>query len=78
MNGQFSATKRRIVYVLPSGTEQCQGWEGPCDRKDARLERQNTQYCDDTYNWRVLCPECQELSDKHWAEMWADYYSDCL
>ena len=40
--------------------------------------RQNTMYWDDRSNWACLCAECQEGNDRHWADMWADYYRGCL
>jgi len=57
---------------------KCRGFDGPCDRMDAKLQRQNTAYVDDSRNWVTLCPECMEACDKHWKDMWDDYYSDKL
>ena len=65
------------AMVRPSGIP-CHGWEGPCDSLDAIHRRQNTQYCDDTRNWATLCDECQKSSNAYWADMWADYYANCM
>lgn len=57
---------------------QCHGWDGPCERKDATRQRQNTAYVDDKCNWVTLCPECMKACDEHWKAMWAEYYSGVL
>jgi hypothetical protein len=41
---------------------------------EATNNRQRTAY-PDSDNMCVLCPVCQEDADKHWDEVWADYYS---
>lgn len=61
------------IVMLP-----CEGSEGPCNRKDATHYRQNTRYANEEDNWRTLCPECRRNNDAYWADMWADYYRDCL
>lgn len=53
---------------------QCEGWDGPCESKNATCQRQNTQYVDDQYNWVTLCPQCMEANDEYWADMWKVYY----
>lgn len=49
-----------------------------CGAQDAKRRRQNTQYCDDDRNYATLCPDCQLENDRYWADMWADYYANCL
>jgi len=49
-----------------------------CNALGAVKRRQNTAYVDDELNWKTLCPECQEENDKHWKDMWLQYYYDCL
>jgi len=65
------------AIVRPSGL-QCHGWEGPCDSKDAIHRRQNTRYSDDTQNWVTLCDDCMKTNHAYWADMWSDFYSNCM
>lgn len=61
---------------FPAGNLPCEGYH--CTRTDAARQRQNTAYVDDAQNWVTLCPECAKENAEHWAEMWADYYSNCM
>jgi len=54
---------------------QCEGFGGVCHRQDAMEQRQNTAYEEESRNWRVLCPTCQEESNLYWQEKWAEYYA---
>ena len=52
----------------------CEGWEAPCDNKDAALCRMNTNYVKEEDNWKTLCPECQEACRLYWEGRWKEYY----
>ena len=75
MATRYQILVSRHLVKEPSKQYPCEGFGGPCDRKDATRNRQNTQYSDEERNWAVLCPECQKASNEHWADRWADYYS---
>lgn len=47
-------------------------------RYNIRTVRRNTQYCDPRNNWITACKECRENDYEYFAELWNDYYSDCL
>jgi len=49
-----------------------------CELRVGQWRRQNTQYYDDRSNWVFLCNDCNMLNEEHWAEMWRDYYAECL
>lgn len=49
-----------------------------CGVRNARRNRQCTNYCDDERNWDTLCPICQEDSDEYWKGMWKEYYGSVL
>ena len=74
----LEAAVAALAPVQTATGYRCHGWEGPCERGDAQVMRQNTQYVDDRQNWVCLCPECAKVNARHWADMWSDYYSDCL
>jgi hypothetical protein len=57
---------------------RCDGFAGPCERTDAKRQRQNTAYEDDSQNWVTLCPECMEANKEYWVYMWMDYNSGRL
>lgn len=61
----------------PTGVP-CEGWEGPCESMNAKRRPQNTRYCDEERNWVTLCDDCMKLNRAYWADMWADYYSNCM
>lgn len=54
---------------------KCDGWEGPCSSNKAVQYRMNTQYHEDSRNYRNLCPDCILMCDAHWDIMWKEYYS---
>jgi hypothetical protein len=49
-----------------------------CGNPNGERYRQNTQYCNDEYNFVTLCPECRIENDEHWAYMWKEYYAGLL
>lgn len=51
---------------------KCQG----CGKEDETVvrRRQSTAYAKDEMNWATLCPECHEINDEYWKDMWNDYY----
>ena len=53
----------------------CQGFDGPCKSRKAKLRRQNTKYVNDEMNWVIACDQCFEGIEEYWAERWAEYYS---
>ncbi len=63
-----------FAHLATMGGFQCE----LCDTLGAVVHRQNTQYVDDQQNWRCLCSACREENDENWAEMWADYYANCM
>lgn len=63
---------------FPTGTEQCQGCEGPCENHNAVTQRQNTKYANDESNWVTFCPECAAANAEYWDERWAEFYSGRL
>lgn len=54
----------------------CQGWERPCESRNATRQRQDTKYVDDDQNWVTLCPCCMKANAEHWADVWADMWAD--
>ncbi len=59
--------------------EARRGYCGYCDTvKPVSVQRQNTQYVDDSENYIVCCDECFEWIEEAWAEQWADYNSGRL
>lgn len=72
MTQQIKLTERQ------TGDLQCDGWEGPCDSKNAVSYHMRTRYVDNTSNYATLCPSCQEASDTHWDDMWREYYASIL
>ena len=67
------ATELLGAVATESGFK-CQGWEGPCERRDASVFRQHTAYVVDLSNWVCLCPECAKGNAIHWDDMWATLY----
>lgn len=63
--------------IEPGKEEKCQGSSGPCSNTGKR-RIQNTAYQNDESNYRTLCPECQKAEDKHWDEMWTNYYRSVI
>jgi hypothetical protein len=57
---------------------KCTGWSEPCDSEEATRRRQDTRYVDDERNFVTLCDRCFEECEKHWAEMWEEYYAGCM
>ena len=49
-----------------------------CDSLDATRRQQRTAYVDEESNFATLCPQCQELEDEFWDEMWSEYYAGRL
>lgn len=73
-NSRIRVPKTKVKYP----NLQCEGWAGPCERKDAWRDHMNTQYADEERNYATLCPDCWKECGEHWKEMWADYYSGCM
>lgn len=40
--------------------------------------RLNTAYVDDELNFQCSCEKCYDASYDYYADLWSDYYSDCL
>ena len=57
--------------------QSCQGHENLCTNNGIR-RRCNTKYIDDELNYMVLCDDCFESVQAYWADMWSDYYADCM
>lgn len=51
-----------------------------CGRKSKTVARRHmrTAYVNEADNYMESCMRCFLLSEKHWDEMWAEYYRDCL
>lgn len=51
-----------------------------CEQESDTVEkrRMNTQYQDPESNWMTSCLECFEISEEHWAYMWAEYWRSVL
>ena len=62
------------LYGFVHGDGKC--WR--CSEGKAHMRRQNTKYEDDIRNWVQLCDSCAIENEKHWDEMWSDYYSGIL
>lgn len=45
-----------------------------CGVDGAVRYRQHTYYEPEEENWTTLCPECREMNDEHWQELWDMYY----
>ena len=60
----------RKVQGSPQGTLKCSG----CGATNASNNRQRTMF-PDSDNMAVLCPTCQDEADKHWDDLWEEYYS---
>lgn len=56
--------------------DHCQGFEEPCERTDAKWERNGAAYGYEKYNWSYLCPVHKEGSDEFWDQQWKEYWSD--
>lgn len=53
----------------------------PCceqEKPDIRKRRKNTAYVNEESNWLVSCDECFQDTVAYYAELWADYYADCM
>ena len=52
----------------------------PCCHAFSRVDRRrlNTAYVDDERNYLESCRDCFEAEVEHYADLWADYYSDCM
>ena len=57
---------------------KCQGWDGPCESKNATQQRQNTAFVNDERNFVILCPDCMKKNIAYWNEQWAEYYEGCM
>lgn len=44
---------------------------------NASKNRQKTAYVNSD-NTAILCPQCQEVADEYWDDMWDQYYSSML
>lgn len=67
--------EQAVAHLGPVKTDagyRCQGWEGPCERDDASVQRQRTLYADDRQNWVCLCPECMAANRAFWNREWSD------
>lgn len=49
-----------------------------CGGAGAEYRRQHTAYQNEKSNWAWYCDPCQQMSDEHWDEMWAEYYRSVL
>lgn len=50
-----------------------------CSRKGyIKKRRLNTRYVDDERNFLTSCLKCYDQAYDDYAEMWNDYYADCL
>lgn len=59
--------------------EARRGYCGYCDTmKPVSVQRQNTQYEDDSENYIVCCNECFIWIEEEWAERWAEYNASRL
>ena len=71
--------KRLTIVKLSSVHDlECEGWDGPCLKRNASLIRMHTFYNDEISNYRILCPLCEKSCFDHWDEMWDEYYSGLL
>lgn len=49
-----------------------------CHVGGARRVHQGTRFVEEDRNWKVLCEKCAEENSRYWADMFSDFYSDCL
>jgi len=51
-----------------------------CERESDTVERrrQHTMYVDDELNYVTCCLECFKRVQEHWADMWEEYWRNCL
>lgn len=45
---------------------------------DVERRRMNTAYVNEASNYLTSCLSCYEESERHWAELWAEYYAGRL
>jgi len=64
----------RVLDAIEDGSLECIC----CGNNNATNRLQNTRYEEESRNWCVLCPTCQESQDEYWSDMWFDYYSGCM
>lgn len=63
-----------FAHLATIGGFRCEG----CGAVGATVHRQNTQYVDDAQNWRCLCEPCHKENADNWADVWSDYYANCM
>jgi hypothetical protein len=53
---------------------KCKGFSRPCGKYKAVKYRMLTRYVETERNYEILCPVCQEESDRYWKEQWKEYW----
>lgn len=61
--------------IFGDGLIKCQNC---CSTEYVIRYHQYTRYVDCDRNWVNLCPECKELNDEQWKDMWEDLRMDIL